>query len=68
MQMTNLSFFVCRLKINHKSLGSYTFILEDGTVANNDLPPPPTDDYKKMKSRMLLSGQMIMCYHPATVD
>jgi hypothetical protein len=39
MQMTNLSLFVCGLKINHKSLGSYTFILEDGTAANNYLPP-----------------------------
>jgi hypothetical protein len=40
MQMTNLSLFVRRLKINHKSLGSYTFILEDGTATNNYLSPP----------------------------
>ncbi len=30
-----LLFFIRRLKINHKPLGSYEIILEDGTAANN---------------------------------
>jgi hypothetical protein len=35
--MTNFSVFVRRVKINHKSLGSYAFILEDSTVTNIDI-------------------------------
>ncbi len=29
------SLFICGLKINHTSFGSYAIILEDGTVANS---------------------------------
>jgi hypothetical protein len=35
--MTNFSVFVRRVKISHKSLGSYAFILEDSTVTNIDI-------------------------------
>jgi hypothetical protein len=31
----SLSLFIRRLKMNHKSHGSYTFILEDGTATNS---------------------------------
>jgi hypothetical protein len=35
--MTDFSVFVRRVKINHKSLSSYAFILEDSTVTNIDI-------------------------------
>ncbi len=35
MQIINSFFIIRRLKINHKSLGSYGFILEKGAAANS---------------------------------
>jgi hypothetical protein len=39
LRMKNLSLFVRKLKRNHKSLGSYAFILEDGGAANSQKYP-----------------------------